>query len=42
MAFSEEDRFAGCMERREFAVTERSGKFCKKCDLKSYCDRCEQ
>lgn len=33
------DTVVGCMERREFAVKERTPKLCKECELKPYCDR---
>ena len=33
------DAVVGCMERNEFAVTERNDKLCKECELKPYCDR---
>ena len=33
------DAVVGCMERKEFAVHERTPKLCKECDLQAYCDR---
>ncbi|MBD5648152.1 MAG: ATP-dependent helicase [Desulfovibrio sp.] len=33
------DAVVGCMERREFAVTERPAKLCKECDLQAFCNR---
>lgn len=34
------DAVVSCVERREFAVLERTEKLCKECDLKAFCDGC--
>ena len=35
------DKVIGCIENKEFSMTERPPRLCKECDLKAYCDRKE-